>query len=81
MVTDNKKIERWYEFENVNVKVLKFDSYLPKKLFHLLQWKPFQNHRKYIWFFRKTLFVLKIFKFLSWLFGHVEKTTRLEILG
>ena len=26
----------------------------------------------------KALFVLKIFKFLSWLFGHVEKTARLE---
>ena len=26
----------------------------------------------------KALFVLKIFKFLSWFFGHVEKTGRLE---
>ena len=26
----------------------------------------------------KALFVLKIFKFLSWLFGHVEKAARLE---
>ena len=26
----------------------------------------------------KALFVVKIFKFLSWLFGHVEKTVRLE---
>ena len=32
------------------------------------------------YFISKPLFVLKIFKFLSWLFGHVEKTTRLEIL-
>ena len=30
------------------------------------------------YFTLKTLFVLKIFKFLSWLFGHVEKTGRLE---
>ena len=29
----------------------------------------------------KALFVLKIFKFLSWLFGHVEKTTWWERLG
>ena len=29
----------------------------------------------------KALFVLKIFKFLSWLFGHVEKTARLERSG
>ena len=26
----------------------------------------------------KVIFVLKIFKFLSWLFGHVEKTGELE---
>ena len=26
----------------------------------------------------QALFVLKIFKFLSWLFGHLEKTARLE---
>ena len=26
----------------------------------------------------KAIFVLKIFKFLSWLFGHVEKTAGLE---
>ena len=34
--------------------------------------KPFKNDEK--WF----LFHLKIFTFLSWLFGHVEKTARLE---
>ena len=27
---------------------------------------------------KKAVFVLKIFKFLSWLFGHVEKTAWLE---
>ena len=26
----------------------------------------------------KALFVLKMFKFLSWVFGHVEKTAWLE---
>ena len=31
-----------------------------------------------ILFHLKVLFVLKIFKFLSWLFGYVEKTTWLE---
>ena len=30
------------------------------------------------YFVVKALFVLKIFKFLSWLFGHVEKTAWLE---
>ena len=26
----------------------------------------------------KAIFILKLFKFLSWLFGHVEKTAWLE---
>ena len=29
-------------------------------------------------FILKTLFILKIFNFLSWIFGHVEKTVWLE---
>ena len=33
------------------------------------------------YFILKALFVLKIFKFLSWLFGHVEKTAWLEREG
>ena len=37
---------------------------------------------KYVFYFiLKAFFVLKIFKFLSWLFGHVEKTARLERQG
>ena len=32
-------------------------------------------------FILKFLFVLKIFKFLSWLFGHVDKRTLLDRLG
>ena len=31
------------------------------------------------YFILKALFVLQIFKFLSWIFGHVEKTAWLEI--
>ena len=31
------------------------------------------------WFTLKAFFVLKIFKFLSCLLGHVEKTTRLNL--
>ena len=31
-----------------------------------------------LYFILKALFVLKIFKFLSWLFGHVGKTAWLE---
>ena len=33
------------------------------------------------YFTLKALFVLKIFKFLSWLFGFVKKTAWLERLG
>ena len=38
---------------------------------------PFKNDKN-AYFTLKALFVLKIFKFLSWLFGHVEKTAQLE---
>ena len=38
-------------------------------------WKPIKNNEKRYLFHLKSflLFVLKIFKFLSWLFGHVAK--------
>ena len=29
----------------------------------------------------KAFFILKVFKFLSWLFGHLEKTAWLEKWG
>ena len=42
-------------------------------------WKPLKIDQKfYFYFMLKALFVLKIFKFLSWSFGHVEKTVWLE---
>ena len=56
--------------------LLKSDSYLPKNFFYLLQWKPFKNDEKCF------LFVLKApkrFKFLFWIFDHVEKTDWSEI--
>ena len=40
---------------------------------------PSKLMKNAFYFILKALFVLKIFKFLSWLFGHVEKTARLEI--
>ena len=43
---------------------LKPDSYLSKKLFHLLQWKPFKMMKNAFYFMFKTFFVLKIFKVL-----------------
>ena len=39
---------------------------------------PLKIIRKAFYFILKALFVLKIFKFLSWLFGHVDKTAWLE---
>ena len=41
---------------------------------------PLKLMKNAIYFTLKALSVLKIFKFLSWLFGHVEKTARLERL-
>ena len=53
-------------------KSLKFDSHHQKTWLYLLQWKPFKNDEKYCIFHHKTLLVLKIFKFLCLLFGHVK---------
>ena len=37
-------------------------------------WRPFKNDEKCFFHFPlKTLFVLKMFRFLSWHFGHVKK--------
>ena len=46
----------------------------PRKLFYLLQWKPFKNYEKWFLLHLKSSIVLKIFKFLSDHFGHVGKT-------
>ena len=54
-----------------------------KKLFYLLQWKSFKSDKKCFLFHPKSFYaffiILKIFKFLSWLFHHIEKTAWLEI--
>ena len=39
---------------------------------------PLKMMKNAFYFTLKALFVLKVFKFLSLLFGHVEKTVRLE---
>ena len=39
---------------------------------------PLKVTKNVFYFILKALFVLKIFKFLSWRFGHVEKTAWLE---
>ena len=37
------------------------------------KWKPYKNDEKCFLFHLKVLFVLQIFKFLPWLFGHLDK--------
>ena len=53
-----------------NIKELKSDSHPPKELSVIAlqkSWKMLSYHRK-------ALFVLKIIKFFSWFFYHVQKT-------
>ena len=63
----------------LNVTLLKSDSPLPKKSFFICfndcTSKMIKNA---FYFILKDLFVFKIFKFLSWLFGHEEKMAWLE---
>ena len=39
------------------------------------KWKPYKNDEKCFLFHLKVLFVLQIFKFLPWLFGHLHKNS------
>ena len=55
--------------------LLKSDSRLPKFCFI---WFNFKDDEKGFYFTLKAVSVLKIFKFLSWMFGHVEKKAKLE---
>ena len=58
------------------LRVLKLDFYLPKKSTLLNPLKMIKNAFNFI---LEAPFVLKILKFLYWLFGHVEKTASLEL--
>ena len=49
-----------------------------KKNFICFNDSPSKMMKNVFYFILKALFVLKIFKFLYWLFGHVEKTAWLE---
>ena len=49
-----------------------------KKNVYLLDWKPFKNDEKYFLINLKAVFGLKIFKFLSQLFGHAGKAAWLK---
>ena len=58
---------------------LKSDSHLPKKIcFIYFIESPLKMMKNAFYFILKALLVLKIFKCLSWLFGHIEKTAWLE---
>ena len=60
-------------------KNLKSDSHLPEKVFiTCFNDSPLKMMKNAFYFILKAIFVLKIVKFLSWLFGHLEKTARLE---
>ena len=61
---------------NSNVKV----GLSPTKDFFFICFNdsPSKMMKNIFYFILKALFVLKIFKFLSWLFGHIEKTAWLE---
>ena len=61
---------------------LKMDIHLPTKIFFVcFDESPLKMMKNAFYFILKSLFVLEIFKFLSWLLGHVEKTTWLERSG
>ena len=58
---------------------LKPGSYPPKKIcFICLIESPLKMMKNAFYFILKALFVPKIFKFLSWIFDHVEKAAWLE---
>ena len=55
---------------------LKSDSHLPKKIvFVCFNESPLKVMKYAFYFILKALFILKVFRFLSWYFGHVEETT------
>ena len=61
------------------INILKSDSHLPK-FFKIIcfNYNPSKMMKNAFYFILKAFFVLKIFKFLSWLFGHVGKTAWFE---
>ena len=66
----------FFKFWNMD---LNSDSHLPKKFFIIcLNHSPSKMMKNAFYIILKALFVLKIFKFLSWLFRHVEKAAELE---
>ena len=62
-------------------KYLKSDSQPPKKCLICFNESLSKMMENLFYFVLKALFVLKIFNFLSWIFGHLEKTAWLERQG
>ena len=71
----------WVSWWNIKyLGSLKSDSNLQKNIcFICFNESPLEMVKNAFYFILKALFVLKVFKFLSWLFGQVEKTAWLEI--
>ena len=59
-------------FNGCSLIQLKPDSHLPKKIIYF-NGSPLKMMKNAFYFILKALFGLKIYKFFSWLFGHVEK--------
>ena len=72
-----RKIKK-YNLRRILSDTLKSDSHLPKKYFTCFNRSPLKLMKNTFYFVLKALFPLKIFKFLSGVFGQVEKTTWLE---
>ena len=54
---------------------LKSDTHLPKKkIFICFNNSPSNMMKNAFYFILKAPFVLKVFKLLYWIFGHVDKT-------
>ena len=53
---------------------------LSKEICFIVSMKAFSKRWKMLFISSYKLFAIKIFKFLSWLFGHVEKTGWQEAL-
>ena len=70
---------KWTKIHFYNLTSLKSGSQLPKKnCFICFNESPLKKVKNAFYFILKALFVLKMFKYLSRVFGHVGKTAWLE---
>ena len=69
------------DFMRNGINLLKVRFALLEKMFICFNESPLKMMKNAFYFILKALFVFKISKFLSWLFGPVEKMARLERLG